>query len=101
MKHSLLLIQGRPLNVGIPETDDEARRGLLGIAYLDDTEGLSYRPAPVLHTFEMKMVIDILWLDADGNLVATDQDVPEGQLIAPRTSWAVEVAGGWVRRNLT
>jgi uncharacterized membrane protein (UPF0127 family) len=101
MRYDLLLIAGRPLNVGIPETVEEAKRGLLGMTMLEDTKGLSYRPAPVLHTWGMKMEIDILWLDDDGNVLATDEDVPADQVIAPRTSWAVEVAGGWVRRNLT
>ena len=101
MRYDLLLISGRPLNVGIPESIEEARKGLLGIAYLTDTEGLSYRPCPILHTFDMKMAIDILWLDPDGNLACFDERIPEGQVIAPRTAWAVEVAGGWVERNLT
>lgn len=101
MRYDLLLVGGRPLNLAIPETEEEARTGLLRVRALDDTFGLSYRPAPVLHTFGMVMEIDILWLDAEGNLVAMDERVPADKLIAPRTAWAVEVAGGWVERNLT
>lgn len=101
MRYDLLLVHGRPLNLAIPETDEEAKKGLLDVSFIDDVSGLSYRPAPILHTFGMKMEIDILWLDADGNLVCFDENVPADQVIAPRTGWAVEVAGGWVQRNLT
>ena len=54
----------------------------------------------MLHTFGMEMEIDILWLDADGNIACFDERVPADRIIAPRTNWAVEVAGGWVSRNL-
>ena len=100
MRYDVIQVAGYRINIAVPETIEEAARGLLNTMSLSDSTGLSYNPAPTLHTYGMLMPIDVLWLDENGQLVAFDEMVPPAQLISPKSIWAVEVAGGWCARNL-
>ncbi|HKF79628.1 MAG TPA: DUF192 domain-containing protein [Thermoleophilaceae bacterium] len=62
--------------------------------------GLALRRAPprhalliprcrCVHTFGMRFALDLVWLDADGQVLAVDRRVGPGRVVARRGAWAV------------
>lgn len=60
------LTQNRIIAAQIRSATDSAsrRRGLLGIADLDPDSGLWLNPCEAIHTFRMRMALDVIFLDA-------------------------------------
>lgn len=73
----------------------ERMRGLLGRDRLDDDEALWIAPCNAVHTFGMRMAIDIVLLARDGAVLAVHGDVRPGRF---RMHWrartVVELAAG-------
>lgn len=93
----------RTIAILVPESAEERRTGLLTRSGLTDDEGMTFYSYPsevTLHTFGMTFPIDILWLSPVGDIITVTENVPPGQFIAPESGWAIEVAGGWVNRNM-
>ena len=95
---------GRPMRLLVPETENERQLGLVLLTKpLPDDEGMTFENhiSPVfLHTFGMHFSIDVVWLGSDGSIISVDQHVKPGRFVNPKTPWAIEVADGWVSRNL-
>ena len=57
--------------------------------------GLELAPCRSVHTFGMRFALDLIWLDAAGDVVRVDERVPPRRL---RTCWrarsVIEVRGG-------
>src|SRR5215218_6125469 len=62
--------------------------------------GLALRRAPprhalliprcrCVHTFGMRFALDLVWLDADGQVLAVDRRVGPGRVVVRRGAWAV------------
>ena len=72
MRHAPLLDAGgrelRP-RVWVAETAQEARRGLLGPAWLGPGEGLWLPRCRAVHTFFMRFAIDAFFVDAGGRVI--------------------------------
>lgn len=50
-------------HVRIAASSTERRKGLLGISEMDRESGLWIHPCEAIHTFGMKMAIDVIFLD--------------------------------------
>ena len=75
-------------------------RGLLGRRALKPHEGLLLRPANSVHTAFMRFPIDIVFLDADLNVLAVEEAVPPWRAKARRGARAVlELAAGEAARQ--
>ena len=86
-----LLVAARPLR---------RMRGLLGRSSLPAGEGILLRPAASVHTFFMRFPIDVVFLDADGVVVAVRPDVPPWRAVGHRGAKdVVELAAGEAARR--
>jgi hypothetical protein len=86
-----LLVAARPLR---------RMRGLLGRASLPAGEGILLRPAASVHTFFMRFPIDVVFLDADGVVVAVRPEVPPWRAVSHRgAKEVVELAAGEAARR--
>lgn len=76
--------------------DSRSRReGLLEREALGDDEALVVVPTQGIHTFGMRFVIDVVWVDRRGVVVRLARTVPPGRIrIAWRAFAAVELAAG-------
>lgn len=75
-------------------------RGLLGVKYLDEDEGVLITPCSSIHTLGMSIPIDILFLDCHSRVRKITESVPAGRvLLGPRgTVNTLELAAGSARR---
>ena len=75
-------------------------RGLLGKRGLDSGEGLLIRPAPSIHTFFMRVPIDVVFLSRQGEVLKVAERVPPWRARSCRHSYAVlELAAGEAGRR--
>jgi len=75
----------------------ERRRGLLGITELDPDEGLWIAPCEAIHTFGMKIPIDILFLDREYRVKKIHREIrPNRIAFCLSAASAVELAAGSV-----
>lgn len=61
--------------VRLATTSAERRQGLLGVSKLDPGEGLWINPCEAVHTFGMKMPIDIVFLDREHRVRKIQREV--------------------------
>jgi uncharacterized protein len=73
----------------LAEDSRERRRGLLGRDGLAPGRGLLLQPCESVHTFFMRFVIDVVFLDRQGRVVKVVDGLPPWRL-----AW-----GGWVARQ--
>lgn len=104
MKETAFQLGPKTIKLSIPETENEKLLGLITrVNQPPDDEGMGFysgvRPL-FLHTFGMLFPIDIVWLGSDGSIMGVDEHVKPGSFVNPKTPWAIEVADGWVSRNL-
>lgn len=78
-------------------------RGLLGRPALEPGEGLLISPCRSVHTFGMRYPIDVLFLAADGRVVARYPDLPPGSATRHHrdAATALELPAGAIRRSGT
>ena len=74
-------------------------RGLIGHAPLQMGQGLLIRPSGWIHTFGMSFPIDVIYLDAQGRIVALSENMAPGKADRPvlRARAVLEMAAGAVR----
>jgi uncharacterized membrane protein (UPF0127 family) len=67
------------------------RARLLGLALRRSPPGyaLLIPRCRCVHTFGMRFALDLVWLDADGQVLAVDRRVGPGRMVARRGAWAV------------
>lgn len=75
-------------------------RGLLLRPELAESEGLLITPCTAIHMWGMLFSIDLLWLDAAGRILKTEQNVRPWQIRHCRRAWGVlELRCGSIERH--
>ncbi len=78
------------------------RRGLLGIHKLDPEAGLWIMPCEAIHTFGLKMPIDVLFLDRDFKVKKLRTELPPYRISAClRASSVLEIRSGAIAQSNT
>jgi hypothetical protein len=86
------------IRVLIADTAVERMRGLLGRGNLASDEALLLRPCRSVHTFGMRFLIDVLFLDRHGRVVSLHADTPPRRLLFSfRATQTLEMPAGAVR----
>jgi len=86
--------------VELAETSETRRRGLLGRDSLDPSAALIIAPCSAIHTFFMRFVIDVVFVDHDGRVLKTVSDLKPWRIAAsPRAYAVVELNAGAIRRS--
>ena len=86
--------------VEIAGTSRTRRRGLLGRDSLDPSTALVIAPCSSIHTFFMRFVIDVVFVDRDGRVLKIVHDLRPWRMAASLRAYAViEMAGGSLRRR--
>jgi len=84
--------------IGKTETFIERSRGLLGCRNLEQGHGLLITPCNSIHTFFMKMSIDVVFLSRDNAIVAMKRNMQPRRFAMSLTSAAVlELPTGQIR----
>jgi uncharacterized membrane protein (UPF0127 family) len=69
--------------------------GLMGIDDLPEGVGLHLRPTRSVHTFGMRFPLDLLWLDARGEVLRVDRSVPPRRVVGCRAARSVIEVRAW------
>jgi uncharacterized membrane protein (UPF0127 family) len=69
--------------------------GLMGVDDLPAGVGLHLRPTRSVHTFGMRFPLDLLWLDATGEVVRVDRAVPPRRVVGCRAARSVIELRAW------
>lgn len=89
-------------SVTMAGSSSERRRGLLGKTALTDDEGLLIAPCEAIHTFGMKLRIDVAFLDRNHRVRHVYPAVPANRM---RIDWAaasaLELPAGTLQRTCT
>ena len=86
--------------VELAETSERRRRGLLGRDSLDPSAALIIAPCSAIHTFFMRFVIDVVFVDREGRVVKIASDLKPWRLAASSRAFAVvELNAGAARRS--
>src|SRR5262245_64494092 len=86
--------------VELADTSETRRRGLLGRDFLDPSAALIIAPCSAVHTFFMRFVIDVVFVDRNGSVLKTVADVKPWRIAARPGAFAVvELNAGAVRRS--
>ena len=86
--------------VELADTSETRRRGLLGRDSLDPSAALIIAPCSAVHTFFMRFVIDIVFVDRNGTVLKTVADVKPWRIAARPGAFAVvELNAGAIRRS--
>ena len=84
----------------LAETSEKRRRGLLGRDMLDPSAALIIAPCSAIHTFFMRFVIDVVFVDRDGRVLKMVSDVKPWRIAASSRAYAVvELNAGAIRRG--
>src|SRR5256885_3030671 len=86
------------VRVTVCDTFRSRARGLLGVTELPDDECVLLVPCRSVHTFGMRMAIDVAFLDREGTVLDIRPNVKRGRLVVSRyplrTRSAVEAGAG-------
>src|ERR1041385_307132 len=86
--------------VELAETSESRRRGLLGRDSLDPSAALIIAPCAAVHTFFMRFVIAVVFVDREGRVLKIVSDLKPWRLAACARAYAVvELNGGAARRS--
>ena len=77
------------LDVRVARTPLARLRGLAGLRVLPPGAGLLLPRSRSIHTFGMRFALDLVWLDAAGEIVRVDRAVPPRRVRACRRARAV------------
>ncbi|MBP2645465.1 MAG: hypothetical protein H6Q75_905 [Firmicutes bacterium] len=77
-------------------------KGLLGTDKLEETAALMIYPCSSVHTFGMRYVIDVAFVDIDHRVVKLVPHLPPGRMaMCGRSRYVVELAAGTLARTGT
>ena len=86
--------------VELADTSETRRRGLLGRDSLDPSAALIIAPCSAVHTFFMKFVIDVVFVDRSGVVLKGVADVKPWRIaVRPGAYAVVELNAGAIRRS--
>ena len=101
-------VQGTFVRVAVADTESLREKGLSGVASLSANEGMLFVfEKDGLYSFWMKDMnfpLDIVWLAADGKVVAVAEDrspasYPESFTPTSPARYALELPAGWVKAH--
>ena len=82
------------------KTTMQRMKGLLGTTSLSQTEGLLIEPCNSVHTFGMKYVLDIVYLDRNQKVIkCVSKMAPARMSMAFNATSVVEMAAGMIEAN--
>jgi uncharacterized membrane protein (UPF0127 family) len=86
--------------VELAESSASRRRGLLGRSSLDPSAALIIAPCSSVHTFFMRFVIDVVFVDRGGRVRKIAHDLKPWRIAGSLRAYAViELNGGAARRS--
>ncbi len=86
--------------VEIAGTSEARRRGLLGRDSLDPSAAMIIAPCSSIHTFFMRFVIDVVFVDRGGRVLKIVRDVKPWRIALSARAYAVvELNGGAAERG--
>lgn len=88
--------------VRVAGTSSARRQGLLGISEMHGDSGIWIAPCEAIHTFGMRMPIDVLFLDREFKVRKLSSRVAAGRIrVCLAASSVLEVAQGTIARSET
>lgn len=99
------IIQGHSKKIILPYVKKtksffERARGLLGYTVLGEGEGLLIVPCSSVHTFFMKMPIDVVFLNRDNIIVKMKRNLkPQRFVMSRKASSVLEIKAGQTDRS--
>jgi len=99
MKHLIFqLPDGSPIKVWQATSILARMKGLLGRKSLPEREAMLLDPCGSIHTFGMRFAIDVVFLDADWQVIGTRTNLRPGCLAwgGWRARRTIEAASGWL-----
>lgn len=82
-------------NVRLASDSDARRKGLLGLSAMDEDSGLWISPCEAVHTFGMKMAIDVLFIDRQNRVRKISRALPPNRIALSLVSaFVVELPAG-------
>jgi uncharacterized protein len=89
-------------HVRLAQTSEDRRRGLLGVEELSESGGLWIHPSEAIHTFGMKIPLDVLFLGHDCKVRKVLSDLPPWRLgICLLADSVLELSAGTLARTGT
>ncbi len=90
-------------NVSVAKTFFGRLKGLMFRNRLDDGEGLLIVPCSMIHTFFMKISIDVLFLDGQGTVIYIMENLPPWKCSPPvsKAASVLELPAGTVKKTGT
>ncbi len=86
--------------VELAGTSETRRRGLLGRDSLDPSAAIIIAPTSAIHTFFMRFVIDVAFVNRDGRVLKIAHDLRPWRIAASIRAFAVvEMTAGSMRRS--
>lgn len=86
--------------VEIADTSEKRRRGLLGRDSLDPSAAMIIAPCSSIHTFFMRFVIDVVFVDRAGRVLKIAHDLKPWRIAVSLRAYAVvELNGGAANRG--
>jgi len=81
--------------IRVATTSSERRKGLLGVSQMDPESGLWINPCEAVHTFRMRMPLDLVFLDRDYRVKKIHRGIGPNRIsICISASSVVELAAG-------
>ncbi len=95
------MASGTTLTVNPAQTLLQRTVGLIGRTHVGDDEGMLFERCASIHTFFMRMPIDVVFLDADRRVIRAVPNVaPWRPIVGCKAARAVlELAAGSIRRR--
>lgn len=85
--------------VDVADTSTSRRRGLLGRDSLDPSAALIIAPCSAVHTFFMRFVIDVVFVDREGRVLKIARDLKPWRIaLSPGAYAVIEFTGGSATR---
>ena len=88
--------------IRVAGTSRERREGLLGLNSLDDGGGLWINPCEAIHTFGMRMAIDVMFLDKHLRVRKQKRAIPARRIaVCLSANSVLELPAGTIERSRT
>lgn len=88
--------------ISVAGTSALRKQGLLGVERLQDGAGIWIAPCEAIHTFGMKIPIDVLFLDRNLRVRKAVRDLPPRRIAIALTAYsALEIASGSIEHSKT
>ena len=88
--------------IGVADSPETRRVGLLGYKGLVEGNGLLITEAKSIHTIGMQFPIDVVFVDRQGNVVKVADNVGEGRHVnCPKADAVLELPVGVIERSRT